>query len=403
MKKGIILATLTTLTILMTTLMTGCKSSGSSKIPPDQFATAASSSEERIASIHHHFDQYLGEFESKMQNQSSPQVLVYSEKLGLSYDYPSGGKEMPFHPASIGKVFTATLISLLTERGQISFDDPITKYLSDTPLENLFVFEGKDYAEQVTVKDLLAHTAGIADFFEDPVIKGTPFIEHFIGKPDIFWTPDMLLDFSRYNQKAVGKPGDVFHYSDTGYILLGKIIENVTAKPYHANLHDEFFVPLGMNDSYLMFYSEPANQPKKTIRQIWWNDTEVSRFTSLSAGWAGGGIVSTPADLLKFHQALRNGELISPAALKKMETFDNEFMPGIDYGLGMMEINFGGFSPMLDCLPRVTGDIGIWSTHMFYDRTTDTYINLNFGSTSHMSTSFEVLIEIMNSIESLKH
>ena len=357
---------------------------------------------QRILNIQQYFDHYLGEVANKSNNQPSPQVFVYSEKLGVSYEYPSGSKEMPFHIASIGKTFTATLISMLAERGVISFDDPIICYLPDTSLENLFFFEGKDYAEQVTIKELLSHTSGVADFFEDPVIKGIPFAEDIINNPGTFWTPDTLLDFSRHNQKSVGKPGDVFHYSDTGYILLGKIIEEVTGKPFHVNLHDEFFVPLGMNDSYLMFHSEPANQPKKPIQKIWLNDTEVSQFTSLSSDWAGGGIVSTTADLLKFHQALRNGQLISHTMLEKMESFDNEFMPGIDYGLGMMEINFGDFSPVLDNLPQVTGNIGIWGTHMFYDRTTDTYINMNFGSSSHMGTSFEVLIEIMNVITSLR-
>ena len=106
---------------------------------------------------------------------------------------------------------------------------------------------------------------------------------------------------------------------------------------------------------------------------IWLNDTEISQFTSLSADWAGGGIISTTADLLKFHQALRNGQLISQASLQSMNNFDNEFMPGIDYGLGMMEVNFEEFSPALSSLPQITGHIGIWATHMFYDRTTDTY------------------------------
>ena len=403
MKKGIILVSLTTLTILMTPLVTGCKSSVSPKIPPDEFTTASSSDEERISNVQRHFDQYLEEVKTRIQNQSNLQVLIYSEKLGLSYDYPSGEQEEPFHIASIGKVFTATLISILAEREEIALDAPIINYLPDTPLENLFFFEGKDYAEQVTIRDLLAHTSGIADYVEDPVINNTPFIEEMIKNPNTFWIPDMLIDFSRHNQKAVGKPGDSFHYSDTGYILLGKIIENVTAKSFHGNLHDEIFIPLGMNDSYLMFYSEPANQPKKPIQQVWLNDTEISQFTSLSADWAGGGIISTTFDLLKFHQALRNGKLISPAALKSMESFTNVFMPGMNYGLGMMEINFGDFSGMLKGLPRVSGNIGIWGTHMFYDRTTDTYINLNFGSASHMGTSFEVLIEIMNSIESLKY
>ena len=381
-KKDIIRTGLLTLLMVPMLLITGCQ-----KTPGNQEITQ-------------HLDQYLVGVESKIKDRSSLQVSVHSKKLDISYDYPSGEQTVPFHTASIGKTFTATLIMMLSEKGMISLDEPVISYLPDTQLNKLFVFDGIDYADKVTVRELLGHTSGIADFFEDPVIKGTPFIEEFLKNPDISWTPDRLIDFSRENQKAVGKPGDMFHYSDTGYILLGKIIEKVTGKPFHENLHDEFFVPLEMNDSYLMFRSRPANQPEKPIQPIWLEDTEISQFASLSADWAGGGIVSTTADLLKFHQALRNGQLISQASLQSMEIFDHEFMPGIDYGLGMMEINFGEFSPALRNLPRVTGNMGVWAAHMFYDKTTDTYITMYLGSTSHMSTSFEVLIEIMNTINS---
>lgn len=353
--------------------------------------------------LQEHLDQRLAGVEEEIQGRSSLQVLLHSEKLGVSYEYPPGGKMVPFHTASIGKVFTAALTCMLAERGAISLDDPIVDYLPETSSENLFVFEGEDYSEQVTIRELLTHTSGVADYVEDPVISGAPFLELILNNPDTYWTPEMLLAFSRDNQEAVGRPGDLFHYSDTGYVLLGRIIENATSRPFHVNLHDEFFTPLEMNDSYLMFRSEPANQPKKPIQKTWLNDTEVSQFTSLSSDWAGGGIVSTPADLLKFHRALREGRLISPALLGQMETAANQFMPGINYGMGMMEVDFQGFSPTLSGLPPVTGHIGIWGAHMFYDRTTETYIIVNLGSSSCMNASFEVLIELMSAIRCVEN
>jgi D-alanyl-D-alanine carboxypeptidase len=209
------------------------------------------------------FDIYFGKVARKLKNNSSIQILVYSEKLGISYNYPLGEKEIPFHIASIGKVFTSTLLFILIERGLISLSDLVVNYLPDSQLKTLFFFDGVDYSNQVTIKDLMAHTSGVADYFEDPVTNGIPFLEDVTRNSNTFFTPDMLLDFSRYSQKAVGKPGTAFHYSDTGYILLGNIIEKVTAKPFHANLHEEFFAPLGMDNSYLMFDSS-AERLKKT-------------------------------------------------------------------------------------------------------------------------------------------
>jgi D-alanyl-D-alanine carboxypeptidase len=353
-----------------------------------------------------HFEQHLNRYLSKLiikiKNKSSLQVLVHSEKLGMSFNYPSNAPEKPYHIASIGKVFTATLIFMLIERGMLSLGDQIVRYIPRDLLKNLFTYQGIDYADQVTIKNLMAHTSGVNDYFEGKVIKGTLFMKDIIDNPDTFWTPNMLLNYSKDNQKAVGKPGVKFYYSDTGYILLGKIIENVTRKPFDVNLNDEFFIPYKMNDTYLMYYSEPVNQPKRPIQKIWLNGIEVSTFKSLSCDWAGGGIISTTSDLLKFHMALRKGKLIGDATLKNMEICNNKFRTGIYYGTGMMEIHFEDFFFLLRGLPRVTGHIGILSTHMFYDKTTETYINMNFGSTSFMTTSFKTLIEIMNNIKRIK-
>ena len=206
----------------------------------------------------------------------------------------------------------------------------------------------------------------------------------------------MLVDFTRERQEAVAAPGEKYNYSDTGYILLGLLIEKVTGKSFGSNLVDEFFRPLDMADSYLMFYTEPANKTDNPIEPIWFDDKEVSRYESLSCDWAGGGIVSTTDDLLKFNRALREGRLIQPSTLAGMDECPNRFRPGIYYGLGMMEIRFKDFFFLLGHLPKVKGHIGILSTHMFYDPIRDAHIIMNFGSTNRMEESFRALIEIEN-------
>lgn len=330
---------------------------------------------------------------------SGIQALIYSEKLGINFTH---GDDKPFHIASVGKVFTSTLIEILAERDQLSLNDPIAKFLSTAELHNLFVFENTDFAEQVTIHQLLNHTSGVADYFEDGNTDKDSFLTKVLSNPDTHWTPEMLVNYSRNFQKAVGKPGDTYHYSDTGYILLGLLIEKVTNKPYHQNLHDEFFIPLEMNDSYLMFYSEPKNTPKKPIEKIWINNIEISEFQSLSCDWSGGGIISTTTDLLKFYRALREGKLIEPKALQRMDICENEFRSGIYYGSGMMEIRFEEFFFLLKGFPRIKGHIGILATHLFYDPTSESYIILNFGSDKNMVKSFRTLILIVTILKQIK-
>jgi D-alanyl-D-alanine carboxypeptidase len=327
------------------------------------------------------------------------QVSLRSEKLGLVYDDPLGQNAVPFHIASIGKVFTAVLVFKLVEQGDIALDDPIAQILPATQLAGLFTVNGIDYSEKVTVRHLLGHMSGAADYFEGAVSSGAPLLQDILHNRDTFWTPDMLLEFTRTRQKPVGIPGVRYNYSDTGYILLGKMIEAITLQPFHTNLHQRIFDPLGMADSYLMFYSEPAAQPKKPIQQIWVEGTEVSRFKSLSCDWAGGGIVSTTADLLVFSRALARGELVKSTSYAAMCTFDQKFRKGIRYGLGLMELRFEEFFFLLRGLPRVTGHIGVLATHMFYDAATDTHIVMNFADTRRMTESFRLLIDLLGTIK----
>ena len=157
-----------------------------------------------------------------------------------------------------------------------------------------------------------------------------------------------------------------------------------------------------MRDSYLMFYADPMNVPKKKIEQIWFNGVEISGYESLSCDWSGGGIISTIGDLLKFNQALRGGRLIPHSTLETMGDGKYRFRPGIYYGLGMMEIRFKEFFFLLGRLPKVKGHIGILSTHMFYDPVKDAHIMMNFGDNQRMVESFRALIEIENTLQRMQ-
>lgn len=355
-----------------------------------------------------HFDSYFRKIQAR--NPSRPiQVRVSSQILGVDYSFPAASADRRYHVASIGKVFTATLIQMLAERKVLSVEDAIHQFVSSADLDGLFVFQEHDYANEVTIEQLLGHTSGIADYFEGiaKTIEGgrtkrKSFIDEVLTDPDHLWTPQELIDYTRKYQSAVGIPGKKFNYSDTGYILLGLIIEQVTGKSFAKNLTDEIFAPLGMCDSYLMFHSESVNHSQRDIEKIWVNNVEVSGFNSLSCDWAGGGIVSTTADLLRFNLALRNGQLISKSTLETMDRCNHRFQPGIHYGLGMMEIRFKEFFFLLGHLPRVRGHIGILATHMFYDPSTDTHIIMNFGDNRSMVNSFKALIEIESTLQRIR-
>ncbi|HZG55843.1 serine hydrolase domain-containing protein [Paenibacillus sp.] len=310
--------------------------------------------------------------------------------------------DQPFHVASIGKLFTAALVLRLAEQGRLGLDDPVAPYFPEAHLRGLFVVSGTDYAGSVTARHLLGHTSGIADYFEDAADDGSSFFDRVLAEPDAFWTPDALLEYARRRLRAVAVPGASFHYSDTGYILLGQLVERVAGRPFHEALRRDVFEPLGMTATYLLFHSEPTAAPPRPMREIWLNGKEISRYRSLSCDWAGGGIVSTPDDLIRFHRGLRSGALLGAEALREMETCERRFRPGLRYGLGAMEVRFEEFFPLLKGLPRLKGHIGVLATHLFCDPKTDTYIVLNFGSNRAMVQSFKTLIEIVATLRKMR-
>jgi len=308
------------------------------------------------------------------------------------------GADQPFHVASVGKLFTATLIGRLVDEEKIGLDDPINLYLQQEVLDNLFVFEGVDHQDEVTIRQLLSHTSGVADYFAK---EDNGLIETLYQTPDVFYTPMDLIHYTQENQKAVFAPGDGYHYTDTGYILLGLIIESVTGKPFHENLHEVIFDPLKMEDTYLMFYSEPKNS-RQLITEAWINGHEVSRNRSVSIDWAGGGVISTLKDLAIFIRALNQGEIISIDTLNELTQFENRFIPGIAYGNGFMQMRFEEFFPTLGNLPKMTGHMGVLGTQLFYDQATDLVYVSSFGSSDGSAASVRTMIQVLSVLERIQ-
>jgi D-alanyl-D-alanine carboxypeptidase len=332
-------------------------------------------------------------------------VLVDAPQKEIDLKYAVGTSkgvpvqtDQPFHVASVGKLFTATLIGHLVDEGKLQLDDPINLFLEKPMLDKLFVYQGVDYQDQVTIENLLSHTSGVADYF---ALEDNGLMESLYQAPDKFYTPQELVQYTREHQSAYFAPGDGYHYCDTGYVLLGLIIESVTGKSFDQNLHELIFDPLEMKDTYLILYSEPLNG-MRPIAEAWVNGYEVSQNQSISIDWAGGGVVSTLDDLAIFIRALYQGKIISLQTLDEMNKFDYEFMRGIAYGNGFMQMQFEKFMPTLGFLPRMTGHMGVLGTQLFYDRETDMVYVSSFGSTDATAASVQTMIQILSTVHRIR-
>ncbi|MEQ1736433.1 MAG: serine hydrolase domain-containing protein [Rhodoglobus sp.] len=313
-------------------------------------------------------DKHLDTVSRRRRGLPAPQVLVHSQSRGIDYSY--GDRAQPFHAASIGKVVTAALVMDL-----VPLDTTVQSILGPQP--GLLLGDA-------TVGQLLEHTSGAADYFDDPVTSGPKFQKLIASERDRLWTPADLLEFSRSRQKPVGMPGEKFHYSDTGYVLAGRIAEELTGQPFHELVRSRIFEPLGMANSWY-----PHRESGPAIAPLWLGRDELSTAVSVSCDWAGGGIATTLDDLVRLSAGIQSLE-----ARAEMARMRNRFRPGMRYGAGLMELRFEEFFPLLRGMPRPTGHIGVLATHMFYDADNDTHFAMNFHSTREMVRSFKTLIFI---------
>lgn len=347
-------------------------------------------------------EKHITEIAANNDSLSSALLTIYSNQTGYFEQFAAGTKnrrsdqpvqvDSQYHSASVGKTMCAVIYGMLVDEGRISYDDKINSWLDADLLRGLFVIDGTDYSDQVTVRQLLSHTSGVGDYFEGPVKSGKPMLEMITSNPDLSFTPEELIAFTRDNQTPIGKPGQQFYYSDTGYILLGFILEAIEKKTYSDILEERLFEPLGMKDSYLMFHK---NEPTDIVG-IYMNGIDYSDRNALSVDWSGGGIVTTMNDLLTFMKALESGALLSDEVYKQMTDFKHSYEKGIYYGMGMMYFDFSELSFLLklSSMTDVYGGVGATGTYMLYDKKKDTFFIANFGSLDYMEKGIEELVKI---------
>jgi CubicO group peptidase (beta-lactamase class C family) len=209
--------------------------------------------------------------------------------------------ETKFNLGSMNKMFTATAIAQLVEKGLVSFDDKIDKHLDESWLP-------KEITSKITVHHLLTHTSGLGSYFNETYMNGSKALYRKVND----FKPLVKGD------KPAFEPGERFRYSNTGMLLLGVVIESVTGQSYFDYIRENIYEPAGMNnsDSYEMDYPVEnlaiGYSPDRTSKYGWQNNL----FKHVIKGGPAGGGFSTVGDLHRFALALQAGKLVSEDSLK---------------------------------------------------------------------------------------
>lgn len=233
--------------------------------------------------------------------------------------------DMSLRLASITKQFTAVAILMLADEGKLSIQDDITKYLPDYPTKG----------KKITIEHLLTHTSGIISFTSKPDSDA-------MGKTDR--TVAEVIDYFK-NDPLLFEPGTGYAYSNSGYFLLGAIIEKLSGLSYAKFVEQRIFIPLGMAQTAYEGYERTP--PLRAVGYTKENGTFVPDTPiSMTVPYAAGALVSTVDDLNRWEQAIANGKLLKPGSWKSAFTsYKLANGQSINYGYGWGVGNLKG-SPM---------------------------------------------------------
>lgn len=267
--------------------------------------------------------------------------------------------DIHFRGASTTKLFTASAIMLLHQQGKLDIDDVITARIPGA--SEPYVPDTADYAipykEQITIRALLGHRAGVFDVANTPVPATSPF--PYAGEKYPLWvkdrddahtfTIDELVGVVAVNHLSYFPPGTDYHYSDTGYSLLGKIIERVSGRRYDQFVQESLLAPVGLAGTTFPHLGDDRALPPPSaaaysyFRGVSYDVFDDPILNNMSSLVANGNILTTPFDLATWLRALFAGDVGLSAATLEMMT---DVMPtgrGGEYGLGMIRTPGLGF------------------------------------------------------------
>ncbi len=276
---------------------------------------------------------------------------IYKKAVGIANkDFNAPNKiDTKFNLGSMNKMFTAVAIAQLVERGKLSFDDPLSKFLPDFP--------DKESAEKIKIKQILTHTAGLGGYFSQKFQEASR---------DRFRTVDDMMKLAG-EEKILFEPGSRWQYSNTGFLVLGAVIEKVSGQSYYDFVRENIYKPAGMinSDCYELDRVNPnlavGYEKEFTDEGVQFRN---NIFMHVLRGGPQGGGYSTVEDLLKFDVALRSGKLVGKEYVKLLLSAKPD-LKSPDYGYGFQIDNANQIAGHSGGFPGINSNLNMYLNNGF--------------------------------------
>jgi D-alanyl-D-alanine carboxypeptidase len=285
-----------------------------------------------------------------------------------------------FRIASLTKTFVATAVLQLVDEGQLALDDSLDTFVP-----------GIADGGRVTVRDLLAMSSGVWSFTSDEAV-----VAEFDADPTLPWSVDDTLALIR-DHDAAFTPGAEVVYSDSNYVLLGEIVEQVTGRPIDEVIEQRILEPLGLAETHFPADADTGVPPPAAVGYLPTGtspDADLQPITAINPtfGWAAGAMTATAGDLARWAAELTDGSLLSPEL--QAQRLETRRFTGVDvdygYGLGVMNA--------ADLYGHDGGIVGFGAVMMRYPEEDATFVVLVNASTNFDNASLDIFNALLGEL-----
>ena len=351
------------------------------------------STSDRHRSLESRLSGILGKYDARPDTHGVRFALA-SPSREFYWEWSSPESIQQYFIASTTKLYVAAMIMQLRNEGRVALDAPATTYLDPTVMAGIHVVRGVDSSDRITVRELLGHTSGIADYFEQRRRDGSTQLARAL-RHDFAWTFQDVLRITKEEltpRFAPSTPGKAF-YSDTNYQLLGAIIEAIDGTTYETALQQRVLAPLALSDTY-PFTLETVDR-YATVAEMMYGTRRVTIPMAMASARADGGIVSTARDGIRLLESFMTGQLFPAESLNDMQRHWNPIFPPMKYGLGIMRFALPRYYTMFKQLPAMVGHSGASGTVLYCVPELDLYVSGTVNQIKRRSLSHNVLARLV--------
>jgi CubicO group peptidase (beta-lactamase class C family) len=298
-------------------------------------------------------------------------------------------RDEPYFIASTTKLFTTAIVLKLRATGRLSLEDKISKFIDPQILSGLHNYKGISYGENLTIRQLLAHTTGLPDYFQGKDTRRKSLEDEITSGNDQSWTFEQAMERTK-KMSPLFAPGikNKAHYSDANFQLLGKILEVITQKSYADNCLEWIIHPLGLTRTYL--YQDPADDRPK---RLYYKERELHIPGAMTSFGADGSMVSTSTDMLVFTEAFFTGKLFPVTYIPELQDWNKIFFP-MRSGVGIHLFKLPWIFNPTGAVPSFIGHSGLSGALAFYSPEKNIYVAGTVNQVAHPDISFRTMIQL---------